>query len=264
MSSRRQFLKRTLQGSAAAVAATTLPSTGCIRFIDPAPVADVDPPVNGKLTVELSRWPELAPLGSAITVRAPGIEPVLLAHWSDGQYVAVDSVCTHAGCPLGFFENAIECPCHGARFGAEGEVLRPPAVQGLRKYPVTVELDRLVIDLWAGSEGFPAVNEGRIFFAFSQFPELRTAGNSVAGTPEGLGRPLVVVATDDGGYAALDATCSHLACTVAFDPAATQLRCPCHGSTFNLTGEATRPPATLPLRRFTATHDADGVTVQIA
>lgn len=263
MSSRREFLARTLKGGAA-VAATTLPAAaGCVRWIDPAPVVDVPPPVNGKLALDVTTVPALAPLGSAVTLRAQGLPPLLLARWPDGQFVAMDSTCTHAGCPLGFADGAVECPCHGARFGPQGEVLRAPARQGLRSYPVTLEVNRVIIDLWAGSEGFPPVNAGVVYLPFTQFPELMTPGGAAAGTPRGLGRPLVVVALPDGAFAALDATCSHLACTVEYARDAQELRCPCHGSTFTLAGAATRPPATLPLVTYQATRDASGVTVHV-
>ena len=71
-----------------------------------------------------------------------GDERILLVNLN-GQYHAVDEVCTHAFAPLseGDISGAeVECPLHGSVFSAEsGEVLSPPADQPLTVYSVRVE-----------------------------------------------------------------------------------------------------------------------------
>ena len=61
----------------------------------------------------------------------------------DGQFFAIDDLCTHDGGPLGQGElqgDVIECPRHGARFNVRtGKVLALPAVKALNTYPVEVE-----------------------------------------------------------------------------------------------------------------------------
>jgi len=61
----------------------------------------------------------------------------------DGQFFAIDDLCTHDGGPLGQGElqgDIIECPRHGARFNVRtGKVLALPAVKALNTYPVEVE-----------------------------------------------------------------------------------------------------------------------------
>ncbi len=264
MSSRRNFLKGALGFGGAAAAAGL--ANGCVRWIDPAPVVNVPAPVNGKLSLELARYPDLAPLGSALKVRPAGADSVLVVHWPGDTYGAFASECTHAGCPLGYADGAIECPCHGARFDESGNVINPPAPQALKRYDAT--LDRtagmLVIDMLGGTAGFPTVQSGQIFFPFAQFPQLRSAGGFVAGVPGGLGRPLIVIALQGGGYSALDATCPHLQCTSTYTAGDTLIRCPCHGSTFTLTGVVQKPPATSNLKTFAVTSDATGVTVTVA
>jgi len=61
----------------------------------------------------------------------------------DGQFYAIDDLCTHDGGPLEQGElrgDAIECPRHGARFDVRtGRVLALPAVKPLNTYPLRVE-----------------------------------------------------------------------------------------------------------------------------
>lgn len=50
---------------------------------------------------------------------------------------------------------------------------------------------------------------------------------------------------------AFSAVCTHQGCTVAADGAG--LRCPCHGSTYDLTGANTAGPAPSPLPKVEVT-----------
>lgn len=45
------------------------------------------------------------------------------------------------------------------------------------------------------------------------------------------------VVNDDGVIRALSAVCSHMGCTLQFRPAWSDLRCPCHGASFDLKGQ---------------------------
>ncbi len=61
----------------------------------------------------------------------------------EGSFHAIDDTCTHRGGSLseGSLEgNQVTCPLHGARFDVTtGEVLGPPAPQGVARYNVRVE-----------------------------------------------------------------------------------------------------------------------------
>ena len=61
----------------------------------------------------------------------------------DGEFFAIDDICTHDGGPLDQGElegTVIECPRHGARFSVRtGKVLALPAVKPLNTYPLRVE-----------------------------------------------------------------------------------------------------------------------------
>lgn len=55
---------------------------------------------------------------------------------------------------------------------------------------------------------------------------------------------------EDGGFLALDRTCTHLGCTVPWDAGAALFNCPCHASSFDITGAVLAPPAPRPLDLF--------------
>jgi len=61
----------------------------------------------------------------------------------DGQYYAIEDVCTHDGGILtgGAVEGEqIVCPRHGARFSIKtGAVLAPPAYENIATFPVRIE-----------------------------------------------------------------------------------------------------------------------------
>jgi glycine/D-amino acid oxidase-like deaminating enzyme/nitrite reductase/ring-hydroxylating ferredoxin subunit len=54
----------------------------------------------------------------------------------DGALHAVSAICTHQGCQVAFnpVEQSWDCPCHGSRFGIEGQVLDGPAKKPLDKH----------------------------------------------------------------------------------------------------------------------------------
>jgi len=66
-----------------------------------------------------------------------------------GTYYAVEDVCTHDDGPVAegeLYGFEIECPRHGARFDIRtGAVLRMPAVEPIRWFPVRVEDGNLQI-----------------------------------------------------------------------------------------------------------------------
>ncbi len=69
----------------------------------------------------------------------------------DGEWGAIDNVCTHDGGVLGEGElddNAVECPRHGGRFDLfTGRVLALPPVRPVRAYQTHVEGDDVMVEL---------------------------------------------------------------------------------------------------------------------
>jgi 3-phenylpropionate/trans-cinnamate dioxygenase ferredoxin subunit len=95
-------------------------------------------------------WIDIAP----VTEIAPGewktvdVAGQLVAIFNlDGEFFAIEDVCTHDGGELtgGEIEDGcIVCPRHGARFDIRtGAVLSPPAYEDVLTYPVRVKGDRV-------------------------------------------------------------------------------------------------------------------------
>jgi cytochrome b6-f complex iron-sulfur subunit len=61
------------------------------------------------------------------------------------QLVAVNPRCSHQGCIVEWQveKTAFVCPCHGATFGLQGQVLQGPANQPLKTYQPRLEGDRI-------------------------------------------------------------------------------------------------------------------------
>jgi glycine/D-amino acid oxidase-like deaminating enzyme/nitrite reductase/ring-hydroxylating ferredoxin subunit len=60
-------------------------------------------------------------------------ERLAVSRSDDGSLLAVSAVCTHLGCIVSWndAERSWDCPCHGSRFSAAGEVLQGPATHPL-------------------------------------------------------------------------------------------------------------------------------------
>jgi 3-phenylpropionate/trans-cinnamate dioxygenase ferredoxin component len=69
----------------------------------------------------------------------------------DGQFYAIDDVCTHDGGPLDQGELQgfnIECPRHGAKFDIRtGRVTALPAIIPVGTYDLTVDGDDVLVDI---------------------------------------------------------------------------------------------------------------------
>ena len=69
----------------------------------------------------------------------------------DGTYYAIDNTCPHSGAPLHEGEVCglkVTCPWHAAEFDLKtGEVLAPPAYEGVRAFKVVVEGNDIKVEI---------------------------------------------------------------------------------------------------------------------
>ncbi|MBI5448858.1 non-heme iron oxygenase ferredoxin subunit [Candidatus Gottesmanbacteria bacterium] len=90
------------------------------------------------------------PAGSMKTVEVDGLQ-IAIAN-VDGQYFAVDDICTHKHCSLGtkgFLDGTtLTCGCHGAQFDiSSGAVMTLPATSGLRAYSVSIDNEAIIVHI---------------------------------------------------------------------------------------------------------------------
>ena len=110
---------------------------------------------------------EHAPTGFVTVARAAEVTPgtvrvievdgrsLCLGLTEDGEWGAIDNVCTHDGGTLGEGElddSAVECPRHGGRFDLfTGRVLALPPVRPVNAYEVRLDGDEVRVNLGAAS-----------------------------------------------------------------------------------------------------------------
>jgi Rieske Fe-S protein len=272
---------------------------GCGNRVQPAPFLDAamntDPSSQfyGQVGINVAEYPDLAPIGGAVTVRVQNVPAdatffvpdggVLLVHrdasGSDYDFVAVQSLCPHQQCPLGYSasNDKVECPCHGSQFLAApapgdptsyaGQVTHLPARDDLGAWKCTVMGARVHIDFLTpltGGVAAAAVVNGTVTIPIAMLPALATVGGSTVLSPTGLGDTLLLVRADAATVQTVSATCTHAACKVRYDAAGADLRCPCHGSTFTLDGAVTNGPATRALKSYLTDFDGTTIVVHVA
>jgi Rieske Fe-S protein len=109
---------------------------------------------------------------------------------------------------------------------------------------------------------------GKVFtLTFAKYPQLQKVGGSVTVTvssytdPSCGGDQVIVAQTSAGHFVAFSSLCTHACCPVSFT--GKEFTCPCHGSTFNLTGQVTGGPAPTALPSLKVCSDACGVYLTI-
>lgn len=110
----------------------------------------------------------------------------------------------------------------------------------------------------------PAVIRNAIVIPLDDFPTLTEVGGSIVGKADGYTNPIVIARVDDDSFAALDAICTHMHCTVSYNALNITLDCPCHHSTYEVDGTVIGGPAPRPLTTFTATSDGTNLTILLA
>jgi len=98
--------------------------------------------------VKVAKTDEVAP-GQGKMVEVSGKKIALFN--VEGSFYGIGDTCTHRGGPLseGVLEGKqVTCPWHGARFDVTtGEVLGPPAPNGVARYNVRVEGENIEVEI---------------------------------------------------------------------------------------------------------------------
>ena len=92
-------------------------------------------------------------------------------------------------------------------------------------------------------------------------PVERFEPGSVTAFPEGR---FYLARLADGGFLALHRECTHLGCTVPWVAAEDRFICPCHASSFDISGDVLSPPAPRPLDVFPVRIENDIVKVDVS
>ena len=114
--------------------------------VEPGHVRAFEIREDGAEAVGRSRIPLLKAIGVG---RSRGTR-ITLANVA-GTLFAIDDTCTHRGCSLGDGKldgSTVQCACHGSRFDVtSGAVVRGPAEDPVRSYPVHVANGEVQVDL---------------------------------------------------------------------------------------------------------------------
>jgi len=105
----------------------------------PVTTAASDNPLPGGTIAQISALP----VNSSLDFTLPSNDPGVLIHLANGQFVAYDAICTHAGCQVDYDPTSqkLICPCHGAAFdpARAAQVLNGPALTPLTSVPIQVD-----------------------------------------------------------------------------------------------------------------------------
>ncbi|HAI97889.1 MAG: hypothetical protein CL866_00495 [Cycloclasticus sp.] len=71
--------------------------------------------------------------------------PIYLAKIVGNNFEALLMRCTHQQCTTEAKEGYIVCPCHGAKFEANGRVLQGPAILNLQKFSIRTDENNIYV-----------------------------------------------------------------------------------------------------------------------
>jgi len=188
-------------------------------------------------------------LAGALQSLLPGI--TLTHRWSGQVVESVDGL-PFIGHLTGHQHFATGCAGNGLTFGTLGAMICTDAILG-RPNPWT-ELfapDRSILGraLWdyVKENAESAYYLVRDRFAGAQSRSLRTVPRGTGAIVTVDGRKTAVYRDETGATVLRSAACTHLGCTVAWNPAERTWDCPCHGSRFRPDGSVISGPAEAPL-----------------
>lgn len=122
-----------------------LGSTVLVSFVYPLVRFLAPPGGEAKGKKVIVRKSEI-PIGSAKDIIINSI-PSIVINTPDRGFIALSKVCTHLGCLVEYekAKNRLLCPCHAGVYTLEGAVVSGPPPKPLRKFPLKVEGEDIVI-----------------------------------------------------------------------------------------------------------------------
>lgn len=158
-------------------------------------LAEVKPPTRptyGLFRLRVSEFPALKNDFGSVRIGTSALAgnepkglfyPILINRAPGGQFYALNSECTHAGCvvrPYSRDSAACACPCHGSRYAIDGKRLSGPAFFPLLQYTVhfdgvdhlTVELPDFPHEIHASVVSTGAPGLGRLLLRFLAFSHI--------------------------------------------------------------------------------------------
>jgi cytochrome b6-f complex iron-sulfur subunit len=141
--SRRQFL------TTSALAAATMAVAAACGNGQIGPTAATVPGsssgggTNSANVIVVSSFPGLATVNKLVQIDSYRV----VKRTGAASFSAFSMVCTHQGCLTMLSNNAFYCPCHGAQFDSNGNVVRGPASRSLQQFATTYDAttDQLTI-----------------------------------------------------------------------------------------------------------------------
>lgn len=119
--SRRNWIKKFVLGSAAALGGEKWTATVLAEVRETFPR-------EACIRIRPADYPPLGAVGGSVQLQFNEIvKPLTLNRVDVDRFVALDSICKHAGCTVGRFitdNGHMRCPCHGSRYDIEGRVFR--------------------------------------------------------------------------------------------------------------------------------------------
>ena len=76
-----------------------------------------------------------------------GSDPIWVVRTDQETFIGLAGVCTHLRCILGWNgeEQSLVCPCHDGAFDLNGNVLKGPPPQALKRYRVRTQLGEIYL-----------------------------------------------------------------------------------------------------------------------